>query len=324
MSDKIYPEIHHTNITELDLKLAGYYFPILVEVANERGKTITYGELLEEARHRHPEYFAVPEGEQREAIYTTGRRLGTIWRFTERQGYPIISTLVINAATGECGHGITDNVDPIAEREEVYDFDWESVADDFLAHLSYERETNRRRKIKSHKKRSRKEAAQTLGKYWQVTRDKWPKELAEHREDLLRGLQEGIDPAIVFSFWVLKQHSRRNMPDYVYLAEYRNSITGEPIDGFGQIKIGCTGDLEGRAVALSGGVKAPIEIILSHAWLVNTGNAFAVEQYLHGHFREHHVIGEWFDGLDGALRELIQEQVASDSLINEIMETVAK
>lgn len=73
---------------------------------------------------------------------------------------------------------------------------------------------------------------------------------------------------------------------------------------------------------MSGGVKAPIEVVLTHAWQVATGNAFAVEQYLHGHFREHQVIGEWFNGLDGALTELIQEQLAADPLTNGIVEMV--
>ena len=47
---------------------------------------------------------------------------------------------------------------------------------------------------------------------------------------------------------------------------------------------------------------------------------FAIEQCLHGHFREHQVIGELFDSLGGALRELIQEQLVSDALTNGIVE----
>ena len=62
---------------------------------------------------------------------------------------------------------------------------------------------------------------------------------------------------------------------------------------------------------------------MTHAWQVATGNAFAVEQYLHGHFREHQVIGEWFNSLDGALAELIQELLAAEPLTKEIVEMVS-
>lgn len=323
MRDQTYPEIQFPNVTELDLKLASYYFPILVDVARERGKTISYGDLLKEARRLHPEYFYDEEGKQRETDFSTGRRLGTIWRFAAKKDYPIISTLVVNAATGECGHGVTDNLDPIAEREKVYAFDWDSVADDFLAHLSYEKEINRKRKIKKLKRRSSQEAAQALGLYWKETQDQWPNELRAHRDELQAEIEKGFDPATVFSDWVLKHLPKKKTPDYVYLAEYRNALNGEHIEGLSQIKIGCTSDLGGRALALSGGVKAPVEVILTHAWKVNTGKAFAVEQRLHGHFREHQVIGEWFDSLDGALAELVQEQLSTDYLTSEITEAVA-
>jgi hypothetical protein len=86
MTDQIYPEIQFPSVTELDLMLAGYYFPILVEVAKEHGRTITYGDLLKEARRLHPDYFHAEEGKQRETDYSTGRRLGTIWRFAAKQG----------------------------------------------------------------------------------------------------------------------------------------------------------------------------------------------------------------------------------------------
>ena len=323
MTDQIYPEIQFPNVTELDLKLAGYYFPILVEVAKDRGRKITYGNLLQEARRLHPEYFHADEGIQRETDFSTGRRLGTIWRFAYRQGYPIISTLVVNATTDECGHGVTDNIDPVAEREKVYDFDWDSVSGDFLAHLSYEKEINRKRKAKKLTKRSSQEAAQALGSYWKKTKDKWPSEIRSHREELQAEIEKGFDPATVFSGWVLKQAPKKTKTDYVYLAEYRNTLTGERIEGIGQIKIGCTGNLKRRTHELSGGVIAPVKVILTHAWQVATGNAFAIEQLLHGHFQEHQVIGEWFNGLDGALVELIQEQLADDPLTSEIVKSVS-
>lgn len=322
MSDPIYPE-KMFNITELDLKLASYYFPILVGLAKEYGSKITYGDLLKEARARHPEYFNTEDGRQRETDFSTGRRLGVIWRFTHKQGYPIISTLVVNANTGECGHGVTDNIDAVSEREKVYAFDWDSVADDLLAHLSYEREINRKSKVKTHKNISSQDAAIALGEYWKETNEKWPDDLRAHREELQTEIEKGFDPAIVFSNWVLRKYSKKNTPNYVYLAEYRNSLTGERINDFSQVKIGCTSDLAGRALALSGGVKSPIEVILSQAWKVSTGNAFAVEQRLHGYFREHNIIGEWFDGLDGALVELIQEYLSDEPLTRNIMESVS-
>ena len=321
MNDRAYPELENQNITELDLKLAGYYFPILVEVASER-TTITYGNLLHEARRRHPEYFDAVEGEQRETDFSTGRRLGTIWRFTDKQGFPIISTLVVNADTGECGDGVPDDIDLEAERKRVYDFDWNSVSDNFLAHQSYEREVDRRNKSQKPKKRSSKEAAHALGQYWTETRDGWPQDLAAHRDELQAEIEKGLDPATVFSGWVLKRPAKKSAPVYVYLAEYRNAMTGGRIGDFQQVKIGCTSDLVSRARALSGGVKSPVEVVITQAWRVTTGNAFAVEQRLHGHFREHQVVGEWFNGLDGALTVLVQEQLDSDSLTRDIADRI--
>lgn len=236
MTDQIYPEIQFPNVTELDIKLAGYYYPILVEVAKEQNK-ITYGDLLKEARRRHPDYFHAEDGKQRESDYSTGRRLGTIWRFADKQGYPIIGTLVINATTGECGHGVTDNIDPVVEREKVYDFDWDSVTDEFLSHLSYEKEVNRKRKENKIKKRTSQEAAQALGRYWKETKNQWPDQLRDHREELQAEIEKGFDPATVFSSWVLRHYYKNNTQDYVYLAEYRNALTGERLESVSQIKL---------------------------------------------------------------------------------------
>lgn len=323
MSEQIYPDIHFPNITELDLRLASYYFPILTEIAKRKPRqTITYGDLLKEARKRHPEYFHNEEGRQRESDYSTGRRLGTIWRFTEKYGYPIISTLVVNATTGECGRGVTENLDPIEERRKVYSFDWDTDAPEFLAHLKYEEEINRKRKVKKPKTLSSQEAAESLGNYWKETKDRWPAHLANHRDELIEEIEKGYDPATVFSGWVLKNAKPTKSPNYLYLATYINALTGNPVIDASEIKIGCTGNLKARAHALSGGVKAPIAVIITHAWKVETGNAFAVEQRLHGHFLDHKAIGEWFNCLDGALLELIQEQIAADSLIAEIVSAV--
>jgi len=322
MTDQIYPEQNYGNVTELDLRIANYYFPILIEVAKEHGKKITYGDLLKEARVRHPEYFDAEDGKQRESDRNTGRRLGAIWRFTDKKDYPIISALVVDADTGECGRGITKTNDPVVEREKVYAFPWDSVKTDFMAHLSYEREITRRRREPKLKKRTSQEASHLLGSYWNDTKGRWPEEISIHRKELQSEIEKGFDPAIVFSTWVLKRECQNVKPNYVYLAEYRNALTEECIEGLDQIKIGCTGNLEGRSHALSGGVKSPIEVVLRHVWKVAADKAFAVEQYLHGQMREHRVIGEWFHSLDGALAELVQEQLADDPLVRNIVDEV--
>lgn len=318
----IYPEIQFPNVTDLDLKLAAYYFPILVEVAQSSDR-ITYGDLLKRARERYPNYFNAEPGKQRETDFSTGRRLGTIWRFTQKFEYPLISALVVNASTGECGHGLLDSVDdPDKERQRVWDFDWDSVSDDFMAHLGYERAKKEEQvsKRKKRKKRSSTEAARLLGEYWKETSDQWPKDIRNHREEIQKTIQSGVDPAVAFGSWTLIHRSSHKTEQFVYLAVYRNAITQKPIPEMAQyLKIGCTSDLKARAKTLSGGVKAPVEVIITHAWQVKTGNAFAVEQLLHGYFGEQREIGEWFNHLEGALPELIQEQLEHDPLTCDIV-----
>lgn len=95
---------------------------------------------------------------------------------------------------------------------------------------------------------------------------------------------------------------------YVYMGEYRNATTDEPL--FDQVKIGfTTKHLDERATALSGGVQGPLKFVMTYAWRFPPGYAYAAEQYLHGLFDEYRQRGEFFEGKEGLLGEWAVEAI---------------
>lgn len=96
MTDKtIHPFIKYRHITDLDLLFAKLIYPILVELA-PTGQTMTYKDVVEAVQARHPD---IPEVRRFHPRHV-GRRLGTIWLYTHKYGYPHIGALVVNQATG--------------------------------------------------------------------------------------------------------------------------------------------------------------------------------------------------------------------------------
>lgn len=111
-------------LTATDLEIGWIYYRILIGNART-GKMISYGDLVALAKAQHPENEIV----QRAIALSAGRRLDAVRVFTNERGYPDITSLVVNGATGEVGAAF--GTDPVARRAEVAAFDWTSVDERF-------------------------------------------------------------------------------------------------------------------------------------------------------------------------------------------------
>ncbi len=111
-------------LTEADLEIGRIYYGMLIEQARG-GQMVTYGDLVERAKARHPENEFV----QRAIAVSAGRRLEAVRVFTNQRGYPDLTSLVVNASTGEVGSAF--GTDPISRRAEVAVFDWSSIKEEF-------------------------------------------------------------------------------------------------------------------------------------------------------------------------------------------------
>lgn len=87
-------------------------FGILVGMAHRR-ETITYGGLAERLRYRGAGVFA--------------QTLGMIMTWCDQNGLPPLTSLVVGAARGKPGKGLTTPIDLDAEREQVYGLDWYDI-----------------------------------------------------------------------------------------------------------------------------------------------------------------------------------------------------
>jgi len=117
--------------TTADIALAAAFYPILIDQAKRREK-ITYGELIKQAKSRHPDD---PEVQAAVAV-TVGRKLDAIGACASAKGLPDVTSLVVNATSGECTRNFPDHDSPEAARRQVYAFDWSAVADEFDAALA--------------------------------------------------------------------------------------------------------------------------------------------------------------------------------------------
>ena len=315
----IYPDLHYPRVTELDLRMAELIYPILVEIAPS-GKTITYKGVVEAVRERYPD---IPEVYRLHHRHV-GRRLGTIWQFTAKQGCPHIGTLVIVKDTGECGKGITEYFDPVAEREKVKNFDWSTVTVGFASHIKKSK-AGLKAQEKKLKKRTYDDAKDLFFEFWNRVKDEVPiasADMDKFRDELIASVQEGHSPATVLANKLLElidSGAARKEPveGFVYIGEYRNAKTDEPL--FDQVKIGYTTTLDERAVALSGGIVGPLKFVMTHAWRFRPGYAYAAEQHLHGLFDEYRQTGEFFSAMDGLIEEWATEALGKLPVISELI-----
>ena len=172
------------NITETDLAIASALYPVMVECARQSPpKKLTYGQLLDEAQERFPEIEAV----QRAIPISLGRRLDVVRMFLNEHALPDLTSLIVNADTGEVGSAF--GADPVHVREQVAAFDWSTVSEEFVLHIEGLRNTAMAR---ARPKRKRDEAKKLMSAHYQQHRAALPKGIEEHRELIIELLIDGL------------------------------------------------------------------------------------------------------------------------------------
>ena len=170
------------NLTILDIKLAKIYFPLLIELALHK-HTLTYGELVEKAKQMHPDLDYV----QNAFPLSIGRRLNAVWYYTEERELPDLTTLLISKADGE-------KKAEESERQRVFDYDWASVDQRFDVYADELSQT-----LKPRKTIKRDEAKGLMSEHYYANKQQYSSTIANHREEIIGLIMEGIDVAEAFS-----------------------------------------------------------------------------------------------------------------------------
>lgn len=172
------------NITETDLAIASALYPVMVECARQSPpKKLTYGQLLDEAQGRFPEIEAV----QRAIPISLGRRLDVVRMFLNEHALPDLTSLIVNADTGEVGSAF--GADPVHVREQVAAFDWSTVSEGFVLHIEGLRNAAM---VRARPKRKRNEAKKLMSAHYQQHRAALPKGIEAHREVIIDLLVDGL------------------------------------------------------------------------------------------------------------------------------------
>ncbi len=178
---------HAQKLTKTDIDIGAIYYAILIELARAGG-IISYGELVATAKAAHPDNESV----QKAIAVSAGRRLDAVRTFTNEKGYPDITSLVVNAGTGEVGSAFGS--DPVARRAEVTAFDWSTVQAQFALFID-ERQAElpvRRVKVK------RPQAAAAVWEYYVEHKAILPAGIVTHRERLVGMVMGGLAVADAF------------------------------------------------------------------------------------------------------------------------------
>jgi hypothetical protein len=126
-----------TNRTLTDIELSRVYFEMLIDFAKRRkGETVSYGELVVLAQAAYPDHPYV----QKAIAVSMGRRLDALRDFTASNGLPDLSSLVVNKSTGDNGEGFKRSFDGDSVRQQVADFDWNSVQVSFESFIATEKD----------------------------------------------------------------------------------------------------------------------------------------------------------------------------------------
>lgn len=179
----------YANVTLADVQLASAYYPLLVEIAQDK-KPVTYGDLVERAKLRYPDRPVV----QNAIAVSTGRRLDVVRMFTSKRQLPDLTSLVINRGSGECGIGFTRSFDPKAARETVYSFDWKAVSTEFDGFLKLTETV-----IKPRKAVKEPEALELMYLYYREHKDRLPSSISERREQIIELIREGLSAEEAFN-----------------------------------------------------------------------------------------------------------------------------
>ena len=185
--------VQSRSVTLNDVKLASIYYPILLDLAQHK-HCLTYGELIEKAKKLHPDN---PFAKKALAV-STGRRLDVVRYFTEKHGYPDLSSLIINKVSEECGAGLLRSFDPVKLRAEVFAFDWTTATTDFDGYIS-QAEKKAATKQKKAPKIPKAKAEQLRYAYFRENVKTLPQTITTKRELIDRLIMEGATVEDAFS-----------------------------------------------------------------------------------------------------------------------------
>jgi hypothetical protein len=128
--------------TDLQLHIAGLYYPILLQLAKDKA-VMTYKELIDKAQALNPTDTAI----KNMIPVRSGKVLGVLYHFAEMNDLPRITTLVIKQA-GECGPGISTTHDCPAERDRCFSFDWSAEQPKFWDFIAQSKAANAAQRIR--------------------------------------------------------------------------------------------------------------------------------------------------------------------------------
>ena len=191
----------------MDIVLAEYYYPLLIEVAN-KGELVTFKDFLDMAKERHPNVHDV----QAAIPVSTGRRFEFIRLYTREHGLPDLSSWVVNQS-GKHSEIYQADFDPVDERKKTQAIDWNKYDGDWSAYVKSMKEFKPKTKTKA---LTEKEAQIIIADYYQSVRDEVTSlagfSLRKLREGMIAGLIAGDAVEDVFErtlFSILRNNPNR-------------------------------------------------------------------------------------------------------------------
>ena len=177
-----------SNVSTADVQLARAYYPLLVEVAQQRHR-VSYGELVIKAKAANPGVTVI----QKAITVSTGRRLELIRRFTSERGLPDLTSVVLTPGAGERTAGSRRSPEPEASRDTVFDFDWTPVAKDFGAFMKQAEAAAKHRKTVKEPL-----ALEAMSAYFREHQATLPARVRERRPLIIEMIMEGFSPEEAF------------------------------------------------------------------------------------------------------------------------------
>ncbi|MFC1560321.1 hypothetical protein ACFL3W_00080 [Pseudomonadota bacterium] len=181
----------YKNTTLNDVQLAEAYYPILVDLATHNQRlTLTYGELIDEAKKIYPGKVCV----QNAIPVSTGRKLAVVRMFTNERNLPDVTSLIINKGDGECGSGFTDHFNPENARSKVYAYDWSGVSAEFNIYVEAVEKL-----VTPRKSRKRNGAIKIMSEFYRDNKELYSESIKEKRDEIILLLMEGFSAEESFS-----------------------------------------------------------------------------------------------------------------------------
>lgn len=184
--------------TAIDLELASVYYTILVDRCKEGDKSdISYGELVDLAKEKHPENMSVINA----IPVSTGRRLGVIRYFVSKKGLPDLTCLVVRQNIRTNGEPYLREFDSKIEHVRVFEKDWTTVTSDFNYFIDEAIKIVTRRN-----KRSCKVAEQLNYTFYKENKHLLIPNIADYKDEIIEMLMDGLTAEDAFAdFFITKQ-----------------------------------------------------------------------------------------------------------------------